>query len=352
MRLFLSVISATLLATATPAIAAENGTYRPGQAYMSIPAQNPAQCEQQCQGDAQCKGWNFVRIRANAKAAICEFNARKAAPVASPISISGDNHSATASARLVQTGQRTTRVGEPSVMMQAMPTRTTRIGAVPQPAQEQRSRQVHAQRPQQRVVRRAPIPQHIQPQTAAYRTVRPAPAQPATRAPQFRHSLDSSAPRMAARPQQLPAQRPAIAPSPRNNTFRPQLDTLPQQKATKPAAPAPVQPVREASVNAPIATAPTALPAGQNFHTGPKVNKSLSQLKVTPPAQRRADSRLAGGYTPPVSVETAQSSLFGSLYDDVKAPKSLTPQDIPANPDAPIPTVTSVPTQKIEQSPM
>ncbi len=95
----------------TYAIAEEAGTYRPGQAYHSVIANSPMQCASQCQGDAQCKGWNFVRPRQMARTGVCEFNAQKVTPVPSPISISGDNETVRTSRQIVSAGSRTVRVG-------------------------------------------------------------------------------------------------------------------------------------------------------------------------------------------------------------------------------------------------
>ena len=58
------------------------------------------------------------------------------------------------------------------------------------------------------------------------------------------------------------------------------------------------------------------------------------------------DSGLAGGV--PSRRSGLGDPLFGSLYDDVKAPKTLTAKDIPTDPDAPIPTVTSVPIKRLD----
>jgi len=44
----------------------------------------------------------------------------------------------------------------------------------------------------------------------------------------------------------------------------------------------------------------------------------------------------------------AQDSLFGSLYDDVIAPKPISADQITQQPNAPIATVTSVPTKPVQ----
>jgi hypothetical protein len=43
--------------------------------------------------------------------------------------------------------------------------------------------------------------------------------------------------------------------------------------------------------------------------------------------------------------------LFGSLFDDVKVPRPIDPQ-LAADPDAPIPTVSSVPVAPVQTAPL
>ena len=50
---------------------------------------------------------------------------------------------------------------------------------------------------------------------------------------------------------------------------------------------------------------------------------------------------------PNAPATIVQESLFGSLYDDVKAPKAIGPEDIPVDANAPIATVASVPSKKV-----
>jgi len=63
-------ISLTAIATlgfgtlmSSSALAADQNTYRPGHAYLKAAANSFEACEQQCNGDAQCRGWNFVQTR-------------------------------------------------------------------------------------------------------------------------------------------------------------------------------------------------------------------------------------------------------------------------------------------------
>lgn len=121
------------LASATvftlPAQAGEINSYRAGKPYLKILAQDAGQCEMQCYGDAQCRGWNFIRPPHSSSAGVCEFNSRSSNPIPSGVSISGqgfevdEHHSA-----IVPGGSRTTRVGIPSEVAG----RTHRIDTVEQ----------------------------------------------------------------------------------------------------------------------------------------------------------------------------------------------------------------------------
>lgn len=323
MRHFFYLTLVSLLSV-TVAQAAETGTYRPGQVYLSVSAQHPNQCAQQCMGDALCKGWNFVRVRPAQNQSICEFNARKVSPIPSAISISGDNPTARASERLVPAGYRTLRVGTPERKIRRPSTNTVRVGFVPSPntASVKMTAPTNAVPSPNTQRAAAPAPK-LQYQNQSQRTL-----------PVLRHSLDAkpqsvlqAAPRLASRPV-LP-----IAPRPVDQSISPLVR---QQTVRLPAAP--VQP----SIQNSEITAPTPIEISTEL---PEPRPAIAMAAPIPAPQ--IDSDLVGA---PVSVERAQRSLFGSLYDDVKAPQSLTAQDIPLDPDAPIPTVTSVPVAKIDQS--
>lgn len=116
--LLLSVLCFGLPASA---FAAETGTYRPGQSYNSVMASSANQCAAQCKGDAQCKGWNFIRPRQMSRTGVCEFNAQKATPVPSPASISGDSETVRGSGNIVSAGTRTVRVGSQPVIAPPAP---------------------------------------------------------------------------------------------------------------------------------------------------------------------------------------------------------------------------------------
>ncbi len=119
--LTLSLFAALLSA---PAFAADLGTYRPGTPYNSTVAGGADVCESQCAGDAQCRGWNYVKPNPRA-AGICEFLSSVSAPIASQVSISGESQSAgTFSPRVTQGNTNTVRVGTQS----AAPRGPVRVG--------------------------------------------------------------------------------------------------------------------------------------------------------------------------------------------------------------------------------
>ena len=91
-RIFLTIAILVWALMSLPALsfAADQYAYRAGQPYLKITANSHTECEAQCRGDAACRGWNFIRPNPRSRSGICEFNARQAAPVSSPISISGE----------------------------------------------------------------------------------------------------------------------------------------------------------------------------------------------------------------------------------------------------------------------
>ena len=314
MRLTLIFITVLLtLALAGPSRAADTGTYRPGQAYLSLTAPNANLCAAQCNGDAQCKGWNFVRVKPNAPTGLCEFNSVRVAPVPSPVSISGDNSSARASSRLIPAGTRTIRVGQPAPVPQPRAAQPRPANTAPEPNQPRR------------VVRRVePVPQKHMPTPSSYRP----PVQAPTSQPQiplsqpaFRHSLDT-APQAAA----TPRARETNAGIPNDQDMIAAVQRRQLEAMINRAPPVPSQ----------AAQPPTAAAA-------PVDTQTQFQPSGTALPPRMPQPQFPAGMT----AQQAEQTLFGSLYDDVTAPKSLTPEDLPADPDAPIATVKSVPVEKI-----
>jgi len=137
MRFFAVSLFATLLSA--PAFAADLGTYRPGTPYNSSVAAGADVCDNQCAGDAQCRGWNYVRPNPQAPG-ICEYLSSVSTPIPSQISISGENMSAAPfSSRVTAGGTNTIRVGTQAAMStntvavgQALSTRRVVRQAVPQ----------------------------------------------------------------------------------------------------------------------------------------------------------------------------------------------------------------------------
>ena len=149
MRFLTLSVVATLMSA--PAFAADLGMYRPGTPYNSAVSGGADVCESQCAGDAQCRGWNYVKPNPQAPG-ICEYLSSVSTPVPSQISISGENMSAQSfSSRVTSGGTNTIRVGT----QVTQPTNTVTVG------QSQTSR---------RVVRQ-PVPQRATAQTASTRPV-------------------------------------------------------------------------------------------------------------------------------------------------------------------------------------
>ena len=362
MRLF-SILALTTLLSA-PAFAADLGTYRPGSPYHSVVAPGADVCQSHCAGDAQCRGWNYVKVNPRAPG-VCEFNSKTASPIESAISISG-NGSMSAAPNLVQGGTNTVRVGtsvtpkaRPQVR-QASPTRRVVRKAVPQ---QIRPQQTVARTPsarglslteQQNNYRRGtghakPAPQtrqQVQPQRhmtreqymrqqqaarqqqaqrpqvqnpRGPRLMRdPRIAAPQQQAPRFQHNLDGAGRRMTA-PQGYPAQ---TAPQ---NTGRPPVGVPISPQARRPQ-------VR------PQAQRPQG-PLPRSSAANPVTHQNVGG--------RQAQAQQRGAYQPGLTAEQAQQSLFGSLNDDVRTPKPLL--QAPRDPNVPIATAQSRPTKPVTQ---
>ena len=146
MRL-LSILALSSLLTA-PAFAADLGTYRPGSPYHSVVAPGADDCDSHCAGDAQCKGWNYVKVNPRAPG-VCEFNAKDVTPIESAISISGTGSASVA----------------PNLMQGS--TNTIRVGTSPAPSAKSGTMTVGRTPSGRRIVRKS-VPQRAQPsQTVA-----------------------------------------------------------------------------------------------------------------------------------------------------------------------------------------
>ena len=329
MRYSRLILGSALSLFALPVLAAEPGTYRPGAPYYSTQAPSADICEQQCSGDAQCKGWNFVAVNPNAANGVCEFNSTDASPVPSDVSTSGSNGVTSYSRRVAVGGTSTVRVGSPTpVRRRSAPAQPSNVisartrPVVRPPAQDLTSVRPGARAilpgqsaPSRRVIREA-VPQRLQPGQTAYRPqsrTRSAPGMPqAPQRPRFRHNLDQGAPQGF--PPRRPAQAPTAQPPQGFQGGDPRLQNMIRQKTA--------QPRRQSERPAAQAARPTPQPQ--------------TRPATQPPA--RPHRRL--------SLSEAEQSLFGSLHDDVKMPKAMTAAE-QSNPDGPIATVTSVPVKKV-----
>lgn len=324
---FLSILSLASLLMSAPAFAADLGTYRPGAPYHSVIAPAADVCENQCAGDAQCRGWNYVKVNPRAPG-VCEFNSKPAKPIESAISISGQGASLIA----------------PNVSIGA--TNTIRVGT--SQASKPRST-IRQTSPDRRVIRQA-VPQQVHPTQSVVRR----PIQSLTAQQNFHRQTPSHIARAAMnsnRPVGSGAQR--LVRDPRIQMARP-LQTMPQFSH---ALDGPQQQMMQAKrlskplqnsrppIGVPITPRPQAtLPQGSvnNPVTHQNAEKRLREAEVTA-AQRAA-------IAPRLSVEQAQASLFGSLNDDVSAPRPML--NLPAENDVPIATSQSRPTIAVSQEPI
>ncbi len=355
MRLF-SILALTTLLSA-PAFAADLGTYRPGSPYHSVVAPGADVCESHCAGDAQCRGWNYVKVNPRAPG-VCEFNSKSVSPIESAISISGAGGASIAPG-LIQGNTNTVRVGT----RPAPKPRANRVTVGRTPSGRRIVREAVSQRvsPSQTVARMPAQSGSLTAQQNKYRAAtghatpqaqRPAPQRgarlmrdpriqaPQQAGPRFQHNLDGT-PRgqMMARPTAPLARDSQMrgpqrrSPDMRNSQRRdaqgrPLIGVpigqraQPQAKpqAARRTAPLPQQRIiPKSSVNSPV-------------------THSNGQQRLQAAAQRQAQ----------LSYEQAQQSLFGSLNDDVQAPRPMVAP--PADANAPIPTSQARPTQPVEQS--
>lgn len=283
------------------AVAADQNTYRPGQAYMKTAANSHETCAQQCQGDAQCRGWNFVRPNPRTATGICEFNARVAQPVSSAISVSGEVVTSVdpLMSRAIPAGSRTRRVGTPTV--------------------EQRKPATPAQRPTQ--IRRMPVPT---PQGAVRPAAHTRPTAPNVRQPKVYGGEKQAAPRQ-------PIQQPAL--SPQQQQYRQQFlaerQRMEQFRAQQQAA------IRQQQLQrSQMARPPAAAPGPYGPQLAPQPQ---APVNAAPLPQRQP--------------------LYGSLHDDLT--KDMTPVARPEtapdnlqNPDAPISTSRAAPAKPVDTAPL
>ena len=345
MRLF-SILALTTLLSA-PAFAADLGTYRPGSPYHSVVAPGADVCESHCSGDAQCKGWNYVKVNPRAPG-VCEFNAKSVSPIESAISISGPGGMSAA----------------PNLMQGN--TNTIRVGTSPRTAPRSNSVRVGQTASGRRVVRQA-VPQRVQPAQAVAR--RPVTGGSLTsQQNKYRAATGHAAPqarqpqtRQAARPQMRQQQMaptgqrlmrdPRIqAPQQRGPRFQHNLDGVPSRPQNMMARPNPQQQIRDTQGRPPIGVPIQSQPQAQR-RTAPLPQQSaIPRGSVNDPVTHENGAQrvqAAAQRQAQLTYQQAQQSLFGSLNDDVQAPRPMMAP--PADPNAPIPTSQRRPTQPVSQ---
>ena len=371
-----TVLLTSAFALSSPAFAADAGTYRPGNTYNSITATTADICEMQCSGDAQCRSWNFVRIE-NMSEGVCEFNDNISTPQPSAISVSGNNVSRARSSRVSHGGTNTVRVGAPSVTQAAarivpsQVTPTRRVGQPPAPSNSQLAGLSLMQ--QQRMNSQARVQGQMQPRQAAPRQLQA--TQTRINPRQFKHSLeDGRAAQVANAPRPTAPSQMAVAPvAPTFGAPRLQRRLMQQRQGSAQTqasrATAPIQAPQTYPSVAPATPAREFASAGSGLASPPGV-APLSAPPGVPPLQSSGQGQAPSAYmspsmagAPPAPRRVAIPSelsprpmgsgdqLFGSLFDDVKVPRPIDPQ-LAADPDAPIPTVSSVPVAPVQTAPL
>jgi hypothetical protein len=367
-----SLLTCTLLTCtggliAAPALAADLGTYRPGTPYHSVIVPTANVCESQCDGDAQCRGWNYVKAAPQAPG-VCEFQSSVSQPISSAISISGISNTARPmSARVVEGNTNTIRVGTAVAPQAAGPqapqSQTTGSGRqiIRQAVPAQDSGAYAAPRP---AFRPALDGYTAQPQ----QMTRPATSRgPARQSPQMRQTPPSRG-QVATRPtyeqpQYAPSQslqnpqsyqgRPPIgqpiAPMPRgqNQTFG-QVNVPPmiQAPAQMPARTAPQGEGRpQAYVPPQSYTQPATYAAPQTYQAQPQSAQPQSaqpqsaQSRPAQPMPRSSASHPISWDSIRAQPAQAQPGLYGRLNDDVRQSSTM-------------PTVPSYPTEPVTETPL
>lgn len=359
MRFITLSVFATLLSV--PAFAADLGTYRPGTPYGSTVAAGADICDNQCAGDAQCRGWNYVKPNPKA-AGICEFLSSVSTPIASQISISGESLSAAPiSSRVTSGATNTVRVGTQP------PTRsnTVQVGRSPS------NRRVDRQAPTQRITTQQTSTRPIQDmsltaQQNRYRQgiagvpkVAPQPQMQAPvhgQRPMFRPILDAPAPQTRGQHIRQPQAQPTTQrQASRRATGPRRVQGQAIQRQSRQGQPVPQFQDPRAQIQRQQFQRPqTQQPAPQRGQSRPPIGQPIptAQAPARPqrmtPSQRlapmAAQTRSQAAAVPPtgpmaLSPQQARKSLYGQLNDDV-APSSA------------MPTASAVPTQPVAEQPL
>lgn len=335
----LTLLTCTFALVAAPVFAADLGTYRPGTPYHSVIVPTANVCESQCDGDAQCRGWNYVKAAPQAPG-VCEFQSSISNPISSAISISGVSNTAMPlSSRVIEGNTNTIRVGTavtpkpvtttqtqsarqivrqpvpgqyPGTYPTQQPGLRPALGAYtgPQPQLTQpmlsrgparQSHQSHNMRPVVPQNAYQPAygqPQYAQPYQAQPIQGRPPIGQPIAPAPRLQAPAQGQYTRTLQAPQLIPAQTQPQAYRQPQTYNQPQAYAQPQPYS-QPAA----QPMPRASANNPVSW------------------ESIRAPQFAPQQPQQ------------------QSNLYGQLNDDF-------------SPSAPMPTTGSYPSQPVMQMPL
>lgn len=335
MRFILLTCTAALVAA--PAFAADLGTYRPGTPYHSVIVPTANVCESQCDGDAQCRGWNYVKAAPQAPG-VCEFQSSVSQPISSAISISGISNTAMPlSSRVIEGNTNTIRVGTAATPQatapQAVQTRQTQSGRqiIRQPVPTQYSG-VYAAPPQQ--MTRPTLSRGPARQSPQMRQARPNFAQGAPR-PTYGQSQYAQPQNPQSYQGRPPVGQP-IAPMPRmqNQAFgqvnAPQMIQGPAQMQVRSAPQTYAQPQAypQAYAQPQSYSQPTTYTAPQSY-----------QPQQAQPMPRSSASNPVSWESLRAQPAQTQPSLYGQLNDDVRQ-------------SAPMPTVPSYPTQAVTQMPL
>lgn len=353
----LTLLSCTVALIAAPVFAADLGTYRPGTPYHSVIVPNANVCESQCDGDAQCRGWNYVKA-ATAAPGVCEFQSSISSPIASAISISGVSNSAMPmSSRVIEGNTNTIRVGtavtakpaqisetqggrrvvrhavpgqHPNGLQSAQPGLRPALGAYPN-AQHQATRQRFDQPQGARpMVSRGPV---RQPQ--AMRNTRPMTNQAGYAQPQYAQPYQGRPP-IGQPIAPAPYQQPQAAPQTQvlqgqfqgayagQYAAQPQYTAQPQSYG-QPQAYTQPQPYVQASVPTQRQT----------------VSQPMPRSSATNPVSW--DS-LRAPQTAPQQSQPQNTSLYGQLNDDMgRAATMPTSQSYPSQPVQQMPLAGAIP---------
>lgn len=321
----LTLLSCTAALIAAPAFAADLGTYRPGTPYHSVIVPTANVCESQCEGDAQCRGWNYVKAAPSAPG-VCEFQSSIGAPVSSAISISGVSNSAMPlSSRVIEGNTNTIRVGTAVAPKPASVTQTSPSG--------------------RQIVRQAVPGQYSQTMPTPQMGFRPALDGYSGAQPQMTRPTVSRGPA-----RQSPQMRMVRPSAPQNAYQQPQFT---QSYQGRPPVGQPIAPAPATQVQGQFAPTPQVIPAQSRIISAPsqaQTYRAPQAQTYAPPQpfnQTPAQAMPRSSANNPVSWESIrqpqsspqQPSLYGQLNDDVRQ-------------SSPMPTAQSYPSQPVTQLPL